>query len=76
MGGICLRSFWLPRVIPPRLHPLRVYAVLELGIGILGILVLFGMPFIGRLYTLLGGRGPWEFSFGGYSEGFVCSSTI
>ncbi len=58
MGGMCLGSFWLPRVIPPRLHPLRVYAVLELGIGILGILVLFGMPFIGRLYTMLGGHGP------------------
>jgi spermidine synthase len=58
MGGMCLGSFWLPRVIPPRLHPLRVYAVLELGIGILGILVLVGMPFIGRLYTTLAGHGP------------------
>ena len=49
MGGMCLGSFWLPRVISPRHHPLRVYAVLELGIGILGILVVLGMPFIGSL---------------------------
>jgi spermidine synthase len=58
MGGMCLGSLWLPRLIPPRHHPLRVYAVLELAIGILGILVVLGMPFIGRLYTTLGGHGP------------------
>jgi spermidine synthase len=58
MGGMCLGSFWLPRVIPRRHHPLRVYAVLELGIGILGILIVLLMPFIGRLYTTLGGHGP------------------
>src|SRR2546429_7329714 len=38
MGGMCLGSLLLPRVIPPRRHPLRVYALLELGIGALGLL--------------------------------------
>ncbi len=51
MGGMCLGSLLLPRLIPPKIHPLRVYAFLELGIGLIGILVLFGMPLIADLYT-------------------------
>lgn len=51
MGGMCLGSFLLPRIIPPRIHPLRVYAFLELGIGLIGILVLFGLPYLAELYT-------------------------
>ena len=35
MGGMCLGSLFLARVISPREHPLRVYAYLELGIGAL-----------------------------------------
>src|SRR5437868_3132589 len=40
MGGMCLGSLALPRVISARQHPLRVYALLELGIGVIGIIVL------------------------------------
>ena len=29
MGGMCLGSLLLPRLVPPRQHPLRVYAALE-----------------------------------------------
>src|SRR6267142_5092256 len=43
MGGMCLGSLALPRVISAREHPLRVYAFLELGIGAIGLIVLFGM---------------------------------
>src|SRR5712692_1420619 len=57
MGGMCLGSFVLPRAIPARHHPLRVYAALELGIGLIGIFVLFGMPLIGGVYTAWGGSG-------------------
>jgi spermidine synthase len=57
MGGMCLGSLALPRVIPGKAHPLRVYAMLELGIGIIGIAVLFGMPYVGRLYIATVGRG-------------------
>src|SRR5882672_6632402 len=46
MGGMCLGSLALPRIISARRHPLRVYALLELGIGVCGILVFFGMPYI------------------------------
>src|SRR5438477_12960596 len=35
MGGLCLGSVALPRLVSPRRHPLRVYALLELGIGVI-----------------------------------------
>src|SRR6185295_17676767 len=49
MGGMCLGSLLLPRYLNRRNHPLRVYAMLELGIAIFGILVLYGVPVVGRL---------------------------
>src|SRR5688500_11611813 len=57
MGGMCLGSLLLPRYINPAHHPLRVYAFLELGIGLFGIIVLFGVPVIGDLYTRIAGTG-------------------
>src|SRR5438132_737793 len=57
MGGMCLGSLLLPRLIDPREHPLRVYAVLELGIGLFGVLILFGMPLVGGVYTAWAGTG-------------------
>src|SRR5882757_6183281 len=41
MGGMCLGSLALPRLVSPRRHPLRVYALLEGAIGALGLLILF-----------------------------------
>ena len=35
MGGMCLGSLLLSRVVSAREHPLRVYALLEIGIGLL-----------------------------------------
>jgi len=46
MGGMCLGSLIFPRLISPGRRPLRVYAAIELGIGVLGILVLLLMPFV------------------------------
>src|SRR5215471_396063 len=43
MGGLCGGSLALPRLAPARAHPLRVYAVLESGIGVFGILALLGV---------------------------------
>ncbi len=57
MGGMCLGSLVLPRLISARYHPLRVYAALELGIGVIGLLVLFGMPLVSSLYTAWVGSG-------------------
>ncbi len=57
MAGMCLGSLLLPRVLPATLHPLRVYAVLELAIGAIGVLLLVAMPLVGRLYTAWAGTG-------------------
>jgi spermidine synthase len=51
MGGLCAGSALLARLVPPDRHPLRVYAVLEAGIGVLGVLVLLGIPLVGRIYV-------------------------
>src|ERR1700733_9535150 len=50
MGGLCLGSAALPRLVSTRQHPMRVYAFLELGIAAFGIIALFGVPLIGRVY--------------------------
>src|SRR5687768_4444031 len=47
MGGMCLGSLLLPKYIDPTRHPLRVYAMLEIGIGLFGLIVLFAVPMIG-----------------------------
>ena len=65
MGGMCLGSFLLSRLVSARRHPLRVYAALELGIGIIGIAVLFLMPLVSRLYTAHGGQGVAGIAFRG-----------
>jgi spermidine synthase len=57
MGGMCLGSLALPRLISPRRHPLRVYASLEVGIGIIGVAILLGMPLIDKFYVAVGGNG-------------------
>ena len=49
MGGMCLGSLLAPRVIPQTQHPLRVYALLELGIALIGLLILFGVPLLSRV---------------------------
>ena len=51
MGGLCLGSLWLPRFRRARQHPLKVYAALELGIAIFGILVLILLPIVNRIYV-------------------------
>ena len=68
MGGLCVGSIALPRCVSARQHPLRVYSLLEFGIGIIGVLVLFGMPLVGGLYTAIGGHG----FLGVLIRGIVC----
>src|SRR5712692_2780608 len=57
MGGMCLGSLLFPRLISARRHPLRVYAALELGVGVLALLILVGMPLVGGAYTAWAGEG-------------------
>src|SRR6516225_2361759 len=57
MGGLCLGSALLPRLISRGHHPLRVYAVIEFGIGLTGLAVLLGLPVVGRLYVAAATQG-------------------
>ena len=44
MGGLFLGSLLFPRFVPAGRHPLRVYAIIELGIAAIGLLVLVVVP--------------------------------
>src|SRR5262249_10086612 len=57
MGGMCLGSLMLPRLIPPGRHPLRVYALLELGIGACGLTLLYAVPTAAGFYAAHVGAG-------------------
>ena len=57
MGGMCLGSLVTPRFLSRAHHPLRVYAMLELGIGVCGLLVLWLVPVLGTVYTAWTGGG-------------------
>jgi spermidine synthase len=57
MGGMCAGSLLLSRVISRREHPLRVYGLLELGIGFFGVAVLFVIPMLNGVYTAAVGDG-------------------
>ena len=51
MGGLCLGSIGWPRLERyAHAHPLRIYAALEAGIGILGLLALAITPLVERAY--------------------------
>ena len=63
MGGMCLGSLMLSRMISARHHPLRVYAGLELGIGVLALLILVAMPLVGGVYTAWAGEGMAGLAF-------------
>ena len=58
MGGLCLGSLALPRIhAAADRHPLFVYAVVEAGIGLFGLLALVGMPLVDRIYVAAVGHG-------------------
>src|SRR5215831_5964550 len=57
MGGMCLGSLALPRFMSKRQNPLRVYAAIELGIGIFAILVLFAVPYLDQIYAAIASHG-------------------
>ena len=57
MGGMCLGSLGLSRFVSRQRHPLRVYAVLEIAIGVSGILMLGAMPLVQFVYMAVVGHG-------------------
>src|SRR5436190_5288332 len=57
MGGTCVGSLMLSRLVSGRYHPLRVYAAIELGIAVLGVLVLPLTQLVAGVYTSWSGYG-------------------
>ena len=57
MGGMGLGSVALPRLVPRSWHPLRVYAGLELSIGVIGIILLVALPRAQTVYLAAVGYG-------------------
>jgi spermidine synthase len=57
MLGMCLGSRLLPRFIPADRNPMRTYAWLETAIGIFGVILLYAIPNVGRLYVATIGHG-------------------
>ncbi len=57
MGGMCLGSLGLSRFVSRSRHPLRVYAILEIAIGVSGILMLGAIPLVEHVYTAVVGHG-------------------
>ncbi|QEG32920.1 Spermidine synthase [Bythopirellula goksoeyrii] len=50
MGGMCLGSLLAPHLIATRWHPLKVYAALELAIGLVGATLPWWMPALQNWY--------------------------
>jgi spermidine synthase len=57
MGGMFLGSLLLARVVPVAVHPLRVYALIEIGIGAFGVVLPFVLPAVRAVYIGLFGHG-------------------
>ena len=70
MGGTCLGSLIFTRVVSTKSNPLRVYAQIECGIGLMGLLVLLLMPPVAQIYTAWAGDGVWGFLLRGVVAAF------
>ena len=54
MAGLAIGSFFMGRYVDKNPgNPIRIFALLELGIGICGILIIFVLPLINRIYYSL-----------------------
>jgi spermidine synthase len=58
MGGMFVGSLLFARYVPKDRPPLRVYAALELGIGVFGLLIPLILPGVRHVYVALVGYGP------------------
>jgi spermidine synthase len=60
MGGMCLGSLVMPKLFSTRRHPLRIYAMLEIGIALCGLSVLWLVPLLGNFYVSSAGSGAFS----------------
>jgi len=56
MGGLCIGSLALGRY-KVSMHPLKMYAYIEIGIAIFGLFVLLALPLLDRVYFAAVGYG-------------------
>jgi spermidine synthase len=77
MGGMCLGSLLLPRLFSRQWNPLRVFALLEGGIGVLGLLILLVLPEVTIIYATTVGSGPvGNLLRGSIAVGYLLPPTI
>jgi spermidine synthase len=71
MGGLCIGSLLLPRYLAKRkpMHPLRAYGMIEVGIGLFGILELALMPMVDTIYAAAVMHGMPSILF----RAFICA---
>ena len=72
MGGLCIGSLALPRLLPEKIHALRAYAGIEAGIACFGLLELLLIPAIDHFYIVAAQDG-----FAGMlARGAVCAVAL
>ncbi len=57
MGGMCLGSLFAPRLVPRGRHPLASTPGSRRRLASMGLLLLWGMPLVTRVYISVGGSG-------------------
>lgn len=69
MGGLAFGSYFMGRLAPrlARFHPLKIYAVMEVGIGVAALLIPFLFDFLAPIYQAL-----WQ----KYHASFAMFSTL
>jgi spermidine synthase len=72
MGGLFAGSIVFPKIVAARHHPLRMYALLEGGIGICGVLILLVLPLVGRVYANIATPGL----LGLVLRGSICAACL
>jgi spermidine synthase len=55
LGGLCIGSLLVRRFVSRRHNPLRVYAAIELAVGVLGFVALYEIPALGSAYAATSG---------------------
>ncbi|HTQ49646.1 MAG TPA: fused MFS/spermidine synthase [Candidatus Acidoferrales bacterium] len=77
MGGMCLGSLMLSRLLPPLWNPLRVCASLEAGIGLMGVLILLVLPEAAIICSRQTGSGSTGILLRGFfTAGYLMPPTV
>ncbi|MFZ5876949.1 MAG: spermidine synthase [Nitrospirota bacterium] len=63
MGGLCLGSLWYHRAVAARRHPLKVYALLEVGVGLCGVAIPLVLPLVTHMYVASAGSAVGDIAW-------------